>query len=335
LISVVITLFNKAAYIQRALKSVIEQPVRDLEILVIDDGSTDGGSDIVKRMGDPRIRLFYQNNAGAGASRNRGIREARGELIAMLDGDDQWLPGFLEAILELSRLFPAAGIYATGYRKIVNQKYCLETTLLPVPSAKLLVKDYFARARIANFVWTSAQAIPKIVYDDVGGFIEGQPMGEDLDLWGRIASRYPIGYDCRILSHYRTDALGRVAAGHARKPTFPPFVDSAREYIKRGLVDKADAPALHDYLNRILLDYIVRVIAAGDRDELKKVLSREFYSGRHYRIMIALLKIASMILPMPTIRFIERALLSRWTFVVMPVQVRANVLLRASRLKRG
>ena len=98
MISVIITLYNKTAYIERALRSVLNQTYQDFEIVVVDDGSTDGGGDIVSRLPDPRIRLVRQRNAGAGTARNRGIRESRGEWIAMLDGDDEWRPGFLRAV---------------------------------------------------------------------------------------------------------------------------------------------------------------------------------------------------------------------------------------------
>src|ERR1035441_8596585 len=98
-ISVVIPLYNKAPYVGRALSSVFRQTIQDFECIVVDDGSTDGGGDLVEKMSDPRLRLVRQANGGVSRARNQGINLARHPLIAFLDADDEWLPGFLEANL--------------------------------------------------------------------------------------------------------------------------------------------------------------------------------------------------------------------------------------------
>lgn len=95
-ISVVVPLYNKAPYVERTLHSITSQSFGDFEVIVVDDGSTDGGPDIVRALADPRVRLVTQPNMGPGAARNRGISEAQGELLAFLDADDEWLPQFLE-----------------------------------------------------------------------------------------------------------------------------------------------------------------------------------------------------------------------------------------------
>ena len=114
-VSVVIPLFNKAPFIERALRSVAAQTFTDFELIVVDDGSTDGGSTIVRSFSDPRIRLIEQENAGPGAARNRGLREARGEFVAFLDADDEWLPEFLSESVRLLDKNPNAGAVTSGY----------------------------------------------------------------------------------------------------------------------------------------------------------------------------------------------------------------------------
>lgn len=95
-VSVIVPLYNKAPYVRRSLDSIAAQTFSDYEVIVIDDGSTDGGSQIVAEYPDSRFRLVTQRNAGPGAARNHGISAARGELIAFLDADDEWLPRYLE-----------------------------------------------------------------------------------------------------------------------------------------------------------------------------------------------------------------------------------------------
>ena len=94
-VSVIIPLYNKAAHVRRSLDSVAAQTFRDFEVIVVDDGSTDGGERAAAEYADARFRLVSQKNAGPGAARNRGIREASGGLLAFLDADDEWLPEYL------------------------------------------------------------------------------------------------------------------------------------------------------------------------------------------------------------------------------------------------
>ena len=110
-VSVIVPLFNKAPYIERALSSVAAQTYRDFELIVVDDGSTDEGPRIVEAFNDLPIHLIRQENAGPGAARNRGLELAQGELVAFLDADDEWLPNYLS---ENVRLLDEYGLDANG-----------------------------------------------------------------------------------------------------------------------------------------------------------------------------------------------------------------------------
>ncbi len=328
-VSVVITLFNKVKYIERAVASVLRQSWGECEIIVVDDGSTDGGGDILARIPDPRLRVIRQNNQGEGVARNRGIRESRGALIAMLDADDEWEPGFLEAVMALADRYPEAGILATGYRTIYRGGLVVETSLAQPPGDHcLLVTDYFRRARIAGFVWSSAQAIRRAVYEDVGLFPEREPMGPDLDMWGRIALKYPVAYDCRILASYRNDATGRVVTAWRKKPTFPPFIRTARAVIQRGQVNSEVAADLREYVNRLLLQYLDRVIAARDRAELRRSLREEFYPTYAFTGELLFLRFTASILPMRMLYFLRRIWLSRIRLILRRHYVNNGVVVR-------
>ena len=95
-VSVIVPLYNKAAYIDRCLDSILGQSYADFELIVVNDGSTDGGEHAVERRSDRRVRLISQANAGPGEARNHGARLAEGELLAFLDGDDAWHPDYLK-----------------------------------------------------------------------------------------------------------------------------------------------------------------------------------------------------------------------------------------------
>ncbi len=105
-VSVVIPLYNKGLYIARALNSVLAQTFQDFEVILVDDGSTDDGAEVIGGVDDPRIQLIQQENLGVSAARNRGIEAARAELVAFLDADDEWLPCFLSKIIDLSDKYP-------------------------------------------------------------------------------------------------------------------------------------------------------------------------------------------------------------------------------------
>ena len=112
--SIIIPLYNKAATIRRTLDSVAAQTVGDYEVIVVDDGSTDGGGAIVAGVRDPRIRLIVQENAGPGRARNRGLEEAAGDYLAFLDADDEWLPTYLERSIRSLEEHDAAAT-SSGY----------------------------------------------------------------------------------------------------------------------------------------------------------------------------------------------------------------------------
>ena len=175
-VSAVIPLYNKAPYIGRAIQSVLAQTEQEFEVIVVDDGSTDGGAAIVEHFADPRIRLITQENRGASAARNRGIRESWADLVAFLDADDEWYPAFLETALDLRRRYPGAGLYATAYT-IYNpdggRRVASIAAVPPTPWSGLL-PNYFRSAALGEPpISSSSVAIPRGVLKETGGFAEG------------------------------------------------------------------------------------------------------------------------------------------------------------------
>jgi glycosyltransferase involved in cell wall biosynthesis len=117
LVSVVIPCFNYGRFLPEAVDSVLSQGVTDLEVIIVDDGSTDETPEVVARLTDPRIRAYRFQNGGNSAARNHGIELARGEFLAFLDADDRWLPGKLERQLALLEAEPGVGMVFTDFRR--------------------------------------------------------------------------------------------------------------------------------------------------------------------------------------------------------------------------
>lgn len=161
--TVVIPLYNKERHISRAIASVLNQTHRDLELIVVDDGSTDRGVSKVEMIKDPRIRIIKQENSGVSAARNRGITEASSEFIAFLDADDAWKPNFLEVIQSLIEDYPEAGAYGTGYEfSYQSSKRVLPNSILSFEKDwHGLVDDYFRAAMSSPLLSASSVVIPK------------------------------------------------------------------------------------------------------------------------------------------------------------------------------
>jgi len=252
--SVVIPLYNKAAFIRRSLDSVLLQTLEDYEIIVVDDGSTDGGPDLVAGYDNHRIKLVRQENRGVSATRNRGIGEASGKWIAFLDADDAWKPNYLQKILMLTEKYPEAGAYATAYEiimhsgKVVYPKY----KAIPPSPWQGLLSNYFHSALGAPPVWTSATTVPKHIINKVGGFHLGVPLGEDLDMWGRIALRYPIAFCNEIAASYIQDDK-HPGSRHHYYFTNPEatFVRTAKEAIRRDDIKAVNLKDLHEYMTKL------------------------------------------------------------------------------------
>ena len=205
LISVVIPLYNKAETIARALDSVLAQTYQDLEVVVVDDGSTDEGAAVVEQYADPRIRLIRQANAGVSVARNRGVEEARGEYVAFLDADDEWKPEYLAEQHQLTLRYPQCDVFATNY-EFRGPSGNMAPTIL----RRLLSKDvdfemenYFEVAYSSHPpLWTSAVMVRKYAIEDVGRFPVGIRSGEDLLTWSRLAVKYRIAYSVQVLAIY-------------------------------------------------------------------------------------------------------------------------------------
>lgn len=209
LVSVVMPLYNNAAEVTRAVNSVLRQTCSSLELIVVNDGSTDGSDVIVHHMDDPRLRVIDQVNKGVSAARNRGFAEAKSEIVAFLDADDEWDNNFLETIDRLVRTFPQCSVFATHYRyQEINGRTRIPILRgLPEGEWEGVMENYFRVAAASDPpLWSSAIAAKKSALVSIGGFPEGIAIGEDLLTWARLALKYQIAYSRRPSAGFRLRA---------------------------------------------------------------------------------------------------------------------------------
>ncbi len=190
MVSVIMPTHNGERTIEAAMRSVMEQSFRNLELVVVDDGSTDGTAEIVGRlkMSDCRIRYILQRPcAGAASARNRGIRVSHGRYVAFLDDDDLWLPGKLERQVECLESHPDTALCFT---QMHYDPGSWEGTICPLSNTQY---SYLAEFQ-SNLIPILTVIVRRECLDAVGGFSTDLVLSQDYDLWLRLGQRYAFHF---------------------------------------------------------------------------------------------------------------------------------------------
>jgi len=236
IITVIIPVYNRPAFVKEAIQSVLDQTWSNLEIIVVNDGSTDNTPLVLQSFGD-KIRIIHQENKGVSAARNTGIKHSDSNWIAFLDSDDIWLPEKLSAQMHFFENHPDAKICQTEEIWIKNGK-----RLFPKKKHKKKSGMIFEHCLPLCIVSPSAVMIHREMFDLVGTFDESLPACEDYDLWLRISCQYPI---------YLLDQ---------------PLI------IKRGGHDDQLSQAIR--LDRFRIQALVKLIKSGILTDDKKLLAK-------------------------------------------------------------
>lgn len=234
-VSVVIPAYNIGSFIARAIESVLAQTHQPDEIIVVDDGSTDGTAEEIANFGD-KVRYIHQENSGPNTARNSGVEAASGRWIAFLDGDDEWLPGYLQAQIELLRLNPDL-VWSTGnYFRCLCDQNLIEPHLQNEYVEKLLCNGNYFKDYLQAFIQdasgcTDTMIVRKDVIQEAGMFLESFKRAEDMDMWFRVACLYPqVGFVAEPLAVYHLVRDGCLSRQHAPVEVFCDLIDRQLEY---------------------------------------------------------------------------------------------------------
>ncbi len=261
-ISVIIPTYNREKYILETLASVFAQSYSDYEIIVVDDGSTDGSkkllTPIIKEKG---LRLLEQENAGVSAARNRGVASAKGELIAFLDSDDIFHPEKLAKQIALLEANPQLGFVHSNFRKFNDSGQELgfrDMSRFQGNVYPQILQEWSALMALPTLL------MPKKVFEEVGGFDEEIHWGEDIDLYFRVAKNYDLGLLpevlCQVRVHSGTASSSKIGSAESFHRVLDKAVASDPD-LSKSFVNKAYA--------RLYTNKSQNILGEGNREEIK------------------------------------------------------------------
>ena len=212
MISVIIPLYNKEKSVRATLESVRAQSYTDWECIVVDDGSTDKSREVAEQfiIDDLRFKILTKPNGGVCSARNRGIEEAKGEYIALLDGDDIWDKDYLAEQVKMTQDFPAAAMWGINFAEMREGKIVRRVPTGLPDEYRGYVEHYFEMPkRVSDLFCSSSVVIRKDVFDKVGMFDERIKYAEDSDMWFRIIATHKVAFYDRYMVFYQWDAENR------------------------------------------------------------------------------------------------------------------------------
>lgn len=225
LFSVIIPLYNKENYVEKAINSILNQTYNDFEIIIIDDCSTDLSYEIAKKNVSEKIRLIkHDKNKGLSASRNTGIVNSKAKYITFLDADDVWKPTYLEEIKSLIDTFPEAKLFATNYEEV----YPNEVVILPKNNANTLessqiIEDFFKISLGQPLYCACSLCVEKSVFDIVGNYNETVTYSEDIDFNIRANLSFKLAYSKKALVSYMIFSENQITNNSLNEKVIPNF----------------------------------------------------------------------------------------------------------------
>lgn len=287
--TVVIPLFNKARYVEFAVRSVLAQTLPASEVIVVDDGSTDGGGELVQAMREPRVRVIRQHNAGVSATRNHGIACAGGEWVAFLDADDWYHPELLANLLQAHLACPEADVLAAGFRCVPD--HCA-SRLEPWPIAGghiEVIRDLRRRWMVDIPFCSDTVAVRATRLRAMQPcFPVGESFGEDLDLWFRLGDVTPVALVRAQLAAYRTQVAGSLSDTGPRE--LAPSIRRMRANALNGMIAPEHRASALWFVAQQEITRARDLLANGHRGEALRLLwsARDAVFGKRWLVTAAM-----------------------------------------------
>lgn len=258
--SVIMPVYNGEKFISDAIESIINQTEKNWELIVVNDGSTDGTKNVLEKYADnDKIKVINQQNGGVSVARNVGVNNAKYDYITFLDADDVWCKNHLSVMASLIEKYPSAGLYASfSMAELVNGDVIEECEYFKGKPDDILLEDFFEeydKDKSAKMFNIGTTCVTKEAFFKAGGFPVGCKIGEDLELSLRVATYYPVA-----LTKIATGVYKKENSTATKEKSFDPnwgFFDGVEELYQ-------DA-----------------AIPAEKRENLRRVM--QWFSMRRYR----------------------------------------------------
>lgn len=196
--SIIVPVYNKEQFLLKTIERVLNQKHSHFELLLLNDGSTDGSQKVINTFEDSRIKKFNTQNIGAAAARNFLMEKATHDYIAFLDADDLWEENHLEEMSRLIVKYPNNKVFATNTIKTVGKAVIHRKYSIDIHNKTDLVTDFFKASFLECIMITSATAMHKEVFENIGNYNVNIKSGQDIDLYIRLASRYKIAFSTSV-----------------------------------------------------------------------------------------------------------------------------------------
>ena len=261
--SVIVPLYNKEKSVCKTLQSILNQTFKDFEIIIIDDGSTDKSLETVKNFSDARILIFSKNNEGVSSARNYGVAKARFDYIVFLDADDLWNINYLAEMKQLIADFPNASLWSAYHQLKENEKFFTYPTGKD-QDFRNYFRDYFSCLNLQynTILWTGTIVIKKKAFQYFGGFDPNLSIGEDIDLWFRVALKDPIVFYNRVLATYNITSENRACT--KSHPYEKSFLSKTTAY----LFDSSSPDAFKSYLRNYIAHNLASYYFSEDKSKV-------------------------------------------------------------------
>jgi glycosyltransferase involved in cell wall biosynthesis len=265
--SVVIPLYNKANYIQSCLESVLKQTHKEFEVILVNDGSTDGSEAVVERFQDSRIRLVHQENKGASAARNKGVSLAKHEWIALIDADDYWYPNHLEELQNTIEQFPKADVVCNNYEILLDNDFIKQPAFsIEYPLKAQYIEDYFKGSLIDPIAWTSALSFTSSIFKKVGEFDTNIKSGQDIDLMVKFGLAATIAFNPKVTMRYHRKTENNLSDDTVLREKLS-YIDNHRSEEKKN-------PSLQQYMDINRFSLAIQAKMAQDKALFKELVGR-------------------------------------------------------------